>query len=250
MRFFQRCLLAGLPIIATLGVLIWVCTILDGFLATPQKYLFKFLFNSEITIPGLGLLFILLLTVVTGFLMLNYFTQWTMLVAGHFFERVPLIKMLYNAINDLFNAFVGDNKHFNKPVLVQLMPDSPLRMVGFITNEDLSALSVTDQVAVFLPMSYNLGGSLCLLPRSAITLLKVPSGEVMKFIVSGGLSPVQLESSSPETNRSTKSPAHATAPLAVPPQVDLPTANPMSPAGKSPPLSPSPHPHPVLHAEK
>ncbi|HTL53034.1 MAG TPA: DUF502 domain-containing protein [Planctomycetota bacterium] len=205
-------MLAGLPMVATIGVLIWVFSVIDGFLAVPEKFLFKFLFNSEVTIPGLGLVVMILITFVVGFLILNYFTKWTMLVAGHFFERVPLIKMLYSSIKDLFDAFVGDNKHFDKPVLAQVIPDSPLRMLGFITNEDLSAFSLTDRVAVFFPMAYNLGGGLCLLPRSAITILDVKSGEVMKFIVSGGLSPIQLDPPKSQTDPATNPPAKMDAP--------------------------------------
>jgi uncharacterized membrane protein len=96
--------------------------------------------------------------------------------------------MIYGSIKDLFDAFVGDKKSFNKPVLVQLVPGGSVRVVGFVTNEDLAVLGIKDQVAVYLPQSYNFAGNMIVVPREAVTPMDADSGSVMKFIVSGGVS--------------------------------------------------------------
>lgn len=189
-RFLQRCLWAGLPVIVTLGILIWALTALDSFLTGPQKILTGYLFNHEFTVPGLGLLVILVSSVLIGFFIQKVLATRALRAIERLFDHAPLIKMIYTSVRDLFNAFVGDHKHFDQPVLVEVVAQSPMRMVGFITNEDLHSLGLTDQVTVFLPMSYNMGGIMIVVPHSAVTPLKAKSGETMKFVVSAGLSNV------------------------------------------------------------
>ncbi len=194
MRLLKRWFLSGLPIVATIGILTWAFSTLDGFLAGPQRVFFKQVFaKDDFTIPGLGVLLILLSTLLIGLLVSSFLTKWLMSVPGRIFKRLPLIKMLYGSIKDLFEAFVGDKKSFDKPVLVQLVPGGAARVMGFITNEDLSVLGIIDQVAVYLPQSYNFAGNMIVVSRDSVTPIPAESGHVMKFIVSGGISSAQVE---------------------------------------------------------
>jgi uncharacterized membrane protein len=193
MKFLKRCFLGGLPIVVTIGILVWAFTTLDGILAGPQRMLFRRLLGREMVIPGLGVLIILLATLLVGLLVSNFLTRWLMTVPGRIFERLPLVRLLYNSIRDLFDAFVGEKKSFDKPVLVRPVPGSEIRLVGFVTNENLSALGIGGEVAVYLPQSYNFAGNLIVVPRGAVTPLEVESGELMKFVVSGGVSSRQQE---------------------------------------------------------
>jgi uncharacterized membrane protein len=131
---------------------------------------------------------ILLAVLVIGALASNLALRRLTSIPGRIFERMPLVKLLYNALRDLFEAFVGGKKSFNKPVLVQLLPGSPMRLFGFVTNEDLSSLGIIDRVAVYLPQSYNFAGNLVLVPSEAVTPIAAESGQVMAFVVSGGVS--------------------------------------------------------------
>ena len=78
-------------------------------------------------------------------------------------------------------------KKFNKPVLVKVNTISELEKLGFITEEDLSVLQEKDKVAVYFPHSYNFSGELFIVPKTQIRMLNVNSSEMMKFIVSAGL---------------------------------------------------------------
>ena len=104
--------------------------------------------------------------------------------------RAPIVKIVYSSVRDLIEAFVGDKKRFNRPVLVSLTADGALRSPGFITRDDLSALGDSTRVAVYLPQSYNFAGSLIVVPRDRVTLVDVESSQLMTFIVSGGVSGV------------------------------------------------------------
>jgi uncharacterized membrane protein len=87
-------------------------------------------------------------------------------------------------------AFVGKEKKFNQPVLVKVNLNSDLEKLGFVTQTDLSDLKIKDKVAVYFPHSYNFSGELFIVPKENITPLDVNSGELMKFIVSGGVTKV------------------------------------------------------------
>ncbi|HET6993064.1 MAG TPA: DUF502 domain-containing protein, partial [Bacteroidia bacterium] len=77
------------------------------------------------------------------------------------------------------------------PVLVLTNQPAGIREIGFVTDEDLSQLSLSkDFVAVYFPMSYAISGRLMIVPKANIEVLNVPASEAMKFIVSGGVSDV------------------------------------------------------------
>ena len=96
--------------------------------------------------------------------------------------------MIYTAIKDLINAFVGDKKSFNRPVQVVVDRESNLRVIGFATRDSLDSIGIKDSVAVYLPQSYNFAGNLIIVDREQIIPLSADPGEIMKLIVSGGVS--------------------------------------------------------------
>ena len=103
-------------------------------------------------------------------------------------EHTPFIKTIYSAIKDLISAFVGSKKRFNKPVLITINKENNIQQLGFITQEDLSELNLRKgTVAVYVPMSYSLSGNLIIVPIENIATVDATSSEVMKFIVSGGV---------------------------------------------------------------
>ncbi len=197
MKLLKRWFLSGLLLVAPVGltvaILAWAFVEIDGLLGPLQKAVFKSITGEQKTIPGLGFLVIVLGILLIGFLTSNFLTKRLMGIPGKLFERLPLIKMLYNSIRDLFGAFVGEKKSFDKPVLVSLVPGSGARVLGFVTNEDLSVLGLADDVAVYLPQSYNFAGNVIVVPRGTVTPLAAESGEVMTFIVSGGISAKKTE---------------------------------------------------------
>ncbi len=106
-------------------------------------------------------------------------------------EHTPVVKTIYTSIKDLMSAFVGNKKRFNKPVLVTIDKANNIQQVGFITNESLKELNINEgQVAVYLPWSYSFAGNLIVVPKESIKLIDASSTEVMKFIVSGGVTDI------------------------------------------------------------
>jgi uncharacterized membrane protein len=112
-------------------------------------------------------------------------------IFDHALERTPFVKTIYSSIKDLLSAFVGSKKRFNKPVLITINKENNIQQLGFITQEDLSELNIaTGTMAVYVPLSYSFSGNLLIVPVDHITHVDASSSEVMKFIVSGGVTDI------------------------------------------------------------
>ncbi|MBI9042726.1 DUF502 domain-containing protein [Lutibacter sp.] len=178
--------LQGILYIAPLGITAYIIysvfTFMDGLL---QEQLVKF-FGTEI--PGLGVLTLIIFLIIIGFIGRTIIADPLKLLFKKIIERIPLLNFVYTAINDLFKAFVGKEKKFNQPVLVKVNLNSDLEKLGFITEENLEILGEKNKVAVYFPHSYNFSGELFIVPKENIKPIDMNSSDVMKFVVSAGLS--------------------------------------------------------------
>jgi uncharacterized membrane protein len=127
---------------------------------------------------------------VIGFLASNLITRGIDAIVDQTLGRLPFVRLLYTSTKDLLNAFVGEKRRFDKPVLVRLSADSEARMVGFITQESLDRLGLPGYASVYFPQSYNFAGNLVVFPASQLEPLDAGSADVMAFIVSGGVTGV------------------------------------------------------------
>ena len=88
----------------------------------------------------------------------------------------------------MIEAFAGDKKSFDKPVLATISPGSSAKVVGFVTQQSLENFGLTDHVAVYVPQSYNFAGNVLIFPTESVKPLSIESSQAMTFIVSGGVS--------------------------------------------------------------
>ena len=171
-RSFAQGLLVLAPIAITLWVVVFTVTTLDEWLDT--------------RIPGLGIVIaavgITIIGYLTGNVVGNKLIAW--LEAG--MQRVPLIRILYNALRDLFGAFVGGKRKFDKPVAVEINQHG-LKVLGFLTSESFDDPQLEGHVSVYLPESYNFAGNLVVVPKARVQPLDADGAEFMAFIVSGGV---------------------------------------------------------------
>jgi uncharacterized membrane protein len=141
--------------------------------------------------PLLVLLAVVLLIFVVGVFASNVIARFFLDETGKLIERIPFVKHIYSPLKDFTSAFIGNKKRFNNPVLVTTNKEAGIREIGFITDDNLTELGLgTEVVAVYVPMSYAISGRLLIVPRDNVMVLKVPASEVMKFVVSGGVSEV------------------------------------------------------------
>lgn len=177
--YFIKGLLVFVPIALTIFLLFWAFKTLD----TTVNKLLPF-FN----IPGVGILLTVVIITLIGFIASNFLGKKLFGLIDRIFTGLPVVKLLYSGVKDILDAFAGDKKSFDKPVLASIGPGSNARIVGFITRDSLESLGLEDFVAVYMPQSYNFAGNVLLFPKDAIEPLEIESSQAMAFIVSGGLS--------------------------------------------------------------
>ena len=143
-----------------------------------------------LSIPGLGLAITLVSITLVGFVGSTFLWRTLEGWLDDLLERLPFVRLLYSSTKDLLNAFVGEKRRFDTPVLVALSEDGAVRTFGFITQASLATLGLPNDVAVYFPQSYNFAGQLVVVPSSRVTRLEAESSEVLAFIVSGGVTDV------------------------------------------------------------
>ncbi|HPD52428.1 MAG: DUF502 domain-containing protein [Bacteroidota bacterium] len=190
LNFFFQGLLFVVPIAVTLWVLFRAILWVDGLL--PFQVPIHLPGKTEIDIPGLGLITIFLFIAAVGWLSARYIRNPLFSYLEQLIDKAPLVKLIYSSVKDLVQAFVGEKRRFNQPVLVRLEKESEINRIGFITQEDLSDLGLEkEKVAVYLPFSYSFAGELIILPRENIRPLNASGTDMMKFIISGGVTEIK-----------------------------------------------------------
>lgn len=180
--------LQGLLYIAPLGITAYTIYLIFNFTNNLLDDILEKLLKVDI--PGLGIVVIFFFLVLVGIIGRSILVKPFKILFKRLLEKIPLLKLIYSALNDLFSAFVGKEKKFNKPVIVLVNTISNLEKLGFLTEEDLSKIDENEKVAVYFPHSYNFSGELFIVPKTQIRLIDVDPAVVMKFIVSGGVSDI------------------------------------------------------------
>ncbi len=182
--YFLQGLILFIPLIITFVILLKLFNFFAG--------LFSFLgfsnnpfLNTLLGFSGTLAFIILLGILASSFIFIRVFNY-----LEDKLEHVPFVRHIYSPIKDFTNAFVGNKKRFDKPVLVLTNPLSNIQEMGFITQEDLKDIGEIDKIAVYLPLSYSLSGKLIIVPKEHIKLINMDPSEFMKFIVSGGVTDI------------------------------------------------------------
>lgn len=188
-KTFLRGLLFVVPVVATVWLFASLFLWIDGLVKLPGG-------RESLEIPflgvelrhGLGLIVTVTIIFAVGLLTSNVLTRWILRRIDRLFQRVPLVKQVYTSIKDMIEAFISEEKKFDKPVLLQLGGDGDVEVIGFVTHDDLEDFGRPGKVAVYVPQSYNFAANLILVPRARVTALDLAASEVMTFVVSGGVS--------------------------------------------------------------
>ncbi len=173
LNYFFRGLVVTAPVAITIWISVVVFQTIDRWLGLP--------------IPGLGFVITLVLITLVGFLASNLLTRGLVNLVERVMARLPFVRLLYSSTKDLLNAFVGEKRRFDKPVMVHLFAGGSVKALGFVTQESLSALGAGGDVAVYFPQSYNFAGQVLLVSAAQVARLEAASSDVMAFIVSGGV---------------------------------------------------------------
>jgi uncharacterized membrane protein len=180
-------LAAVLPVALTLYLVYWLGTSIERVLRPTILWVVP----ESLYLPGMGLATGLVLLFFIGLLVNAWIVQRLLQFGEQLLEKIPLIKSVYGALRDFMGYFsaAGQRRDLKQVVLVTL---GDTRLLGFITQErveDLPGVSLQeDVVAVYLPMSYQIGGYTLYVPRSSLQPVDLSIEEAMRRILTAGLS--------------------------------------------------------------
>jgi uncharacterized membrane protein len=195
-KFFQY-FLQGLVVLAPIAITVYAVTGLfnwvDGFIPNLLNTIFPNWIEEDANgkvkkIPGLGFVIVIGFVVLVGWLSSMFVVGKLVDLLDKVLEKTPGIKFIYSSVKDFFEAFAGDKKKFDKPVLVNLNGPDVWR-IAFVTNESAAQFGMEDFVVVYAPHSYNISGNLFIVPKDKIKQLPadISASDAMKFAVSAGV---------------------------------------------------------------
>ena len=193
--FFQ-----GLIVLAPIGITIWVVYGLfnwvDSFLPNLINNLAPDLMQKDAAgnlrrLPGLGFLVVVSLVFFVGWLSSLFVVGRLVAVFDTVLERTPGIKFIYTSVKDFLEAFAGNKKKFDKPVLVNV-DGADVWRIGFITQESSKDFGLETHLTVYVPHSYAISGITYLVPKEKIRSLPphIQPADAMKYTISGGVSDI------------------------------------------------------------
>ena len=198
------------PLTITLALLIWLGQSVEVFV----DGLLHRLLPEAWYIPGMGLVAALIVTLAAGLLANLFLVRWLLELAERVLDRIPLVKSLFQGLKDVarFFARTGD-QDLGRPVAVTLpVGDASVQLVGFMMQEHArlpfvdagagaggaagaatgagtgtaTSAEQPDLVAVYLPMSYQIGGYTLYLERSRVRPLAVGAEQALRSVITGG----------------------------------------------------------------
>ena len=172
-------LLAVVPITLTIYALYWLITSVERTLTPiiPAQYYF----------PGLGVVTGIVLLFFAGLLVNAYVIKVLLRWGERLFERIPLVKTFYGAIQDAVNLInVGKQQKMQSVVSVQI--SDSIHLIGFVTNIEGGKTLFKDEekIGVYIPLSYQIGGYTLYIDRSKVTSLDIDVESAMRIALTGG----------------------------------------------------------------
>jgi uncharacterized membrane protein len=185
LKFFVN----GILIIVPIGLVIYVVLQTFQFLDSLLGNELRKKLGDNLYVPGFGLALTVVLITFVGWLTTYWFSVRLIEWFEKMLNKIPFVKTLYKIIKETIESIFGDKKSFSKVALVQ-MPNSSMKVLGFVTVEDVSALGdpLKDHIAIYVPQTFQVAGVTFLVPKDDVQLLDITPEEAMRFIISGGVS--------------------------------------------------------------
>jgi uncharacterized membrane protein len=187
LKYFVKGLLIVVPVGVAILLIYWAVSSIDNALNFGDIFWSDSKTGKPVHIPGLGILNVVILILIAGILVTNVITDPIKRWFNRWINRLPLFKFLYSSIKDLTEAFVGEEKKFNEPVIVEVN-EFGLKKIGFLVQKDLSALNLPGEVAVYFPFSYSFAGQVIIIAADKVKPCDRSAADMMKFVISGGVS--------------------------------------------------------------
>lgn len=192
-KYLLQGLLVIAPIAVTLYTIYWIVSTVDNWLPIFRQPVRDFdghVIGYEVKNYGLGFVIVIVSIILIGYLSSFFIQSRIFSLFDKWLEKTPGVKYIYSSVRDFFEAFAGEKKKFDKPVLANV-DDTDVWRIGFITQKDMRSWGLQNYMAVYIPMAYSIAGNVYILPSNRVKpITSITSSDAMKFAISGGVTHV------------------------------------------------------------
>jgi uncharacterized membrane protein len=184
-KIFKRGLIAVAPLAATIALIQWLFSTLEGIFSVPIKAII----GEQHYFRGMGIVVALFFILLVGTIINTLLVQKISSLVEALLKKIPLVKTLYNSIGEMMSYF--GSKETQSQGSVVIVEIAGLKVLGLVTRETFdelpSGMSEEGDVAVFLPLSYQIGGHTIIVPRSRLKRINMSVEDGMRFCVTAGV---------------------------------------------------------------
>ncbi len=180
-------LITLLPVILTLYLLYW-------FVVTTETMLggiIRSLVSDDFYKPGMGVVAGLIVAFLVGLIMQTFIARQLLSAIERLVKRLPVVKSIYLSIRDLLDYFSSEKKQDFEQVVSVTINENGMQVIGLVTQADMDqmpeGLNQQENLLVYIPMSYGIGGFAVLVPRSATKPIKMSMEDAMRFTLTAGV---------------------------------------------------------------
>jgi uncharacterized membrane protein len=185
-RIFLTGLLTLIPAVATIYLMVWLIGAVDRIFGKPLRWLLP----DDTYLAGTGIVLAVAIVFGVGVLMHGVLFRKLFRMAEAAMLAMPLVRSIYGALKDLLGLF-GQHKDSALQVVVVTFPGTSWKLLGFVTRQEFTDLpegvGTPAEVAVYFPMSYQVGGYTLIVPRESVRPVAMSREDAMKFILTAGL---------------------------------------------------------------
>ena len=197
-KYLVAGLLVWLPLAITVALLSWLLGVMDGLFAWVLHLLLNVLPDSAqavvaglISIPGLGVIVVLVALFLTGVFAANVIGDWAVHRWHALMHRVPIVKSIYSSVKQVSDTlFSSSGQAFREAVLVQY-PRHGSWTIAFVTGTpggEVVGFLPEDCVSVYVPTTPNpTSGFFLMMPRTDVVALRMSVDEALKYVISMGV---------------------------------------------------------------
>jgi len=193
----KRTLIAGLLVLAPITLTFYILYILLRFLdklltGTVIRFILHRLGHGDLVlpVPGLGIIALIALLFVTGFLARNYIGKKLLSLGDYIVTHIPLINRIYIAFREISEALFSEKREVFKKAVIIEYPRKGLYSIGFFTQDTKGPVQEAmdeDLVSIFVPTAPNpTSGYLLFVPKEQIQDIDMSVEDALKLVISGG----------------------------------------------------------------
>lgn len=183
-HLFLQGLLAILPLTITLSIFYWLGSTAE----TSLGYLLNLFLPEGWYRPGFGLLAGFIVVLAIGVLLNAFIFKKLASIANRLFEQIPFVKTIYNSVQDIAKFALASKANADQQTVVSVTLDNDIKVIGFITRQSIKLGTNSDElVAVYVPMSYQIGGFTLMLPWTRLEKIDMNVQDAMRMVLTAGI---------------------------------------------------------------